>query len=227
MGRIFLPLAILLLGALAWACTSTHTASIEAGLLSQSEAALSAAGITLKAPASLNFGSPATLIARLRGYKGSPEISAAAVAAVRAVPGVVDVVVEEIPRPPAEQATTEITEVLKLENVEFVTAKADLTDKGKATLDKIAAILAKVDTTVGIGGHTDSRGREAANLKLSQQRADTTKAYLVGKGIAAARLTSVGYGASKPVADNATEEGRARNRRIEFDVKEIVVNQKN
>ena len=65
-------------------------------------------------------------------------------------------------------------------------------------------------------GHTDNTGKKAANQTLSQQRAESVKAYVVSKGIDAARLETKGYGDGNPVADNATAEGRTANRRVQF-----------
>jgi OOP family OmpA-OmpF porin len=73
-------------------------------------------------------------------------------------------------------------------------------------------------TTTTVEGHTDSVGPDAYNQKLSQRRADAVKQVLVKDGVAAGRITSVGYGESRPVADNATEAGRAVNRRVEASV---------
>ena len=72
------------------------------------------------------------------------------------------------------------------------------------------------DLKFEIGGHSDGDGDEAYNTKLSQQRADAVKTELVNKGIDASRLTTKGYGKSKPIADNNTPEGKANNRRVEF-----------
>ena len=69
---------------------------------------------------------------------------------------------------------------------------------------------------VNIDGHTDSQGNDAYNLTLSDNRAASVKAYLVSKGIAESRLTSTGYGESKPIADNTKVAGRAQNRRVEM-----------
>lgn len=71
---------------------------------------------------------------------------------------------------------------------------------------------------IRIIGHTDSSGDTNKNLILSQQRAESVKAYLIAKNIPAHLLSTKGSGSSKPVADNATAEGRKRNRRIEFEV---------
>jgi OOP family OmpA-OmpF porin len=67
-----------------------------------------------------------------------------------------------------------------------------------------------------ISGHTDSKGKAAYNLGLSQRRADAVKLYFVSRGIASSRLVSIGYGKDRPIADNSTSSGRATNRRTEF-----------
>lgn len=103
--------------------------------------------------------------------------------------------------------------------VEFDTAKADITPAGKAVLDALLPILkAAPGTNMEIGGHTDSQGNAAKNLDLSQRRAVAVRAYLAANGIAENTLTAKGYGAAQPVADNKTEAGRQRNRRIAFKV---------
>jgi outer membrane protein OmpA-like peptidoglycan-associated protein len=98
-------------------------------------------------------------------------------------------------------------------------------DTGKATIEpeseKILATVVEVleadpALKLEIQGHTDNVGTPAANLKLSNERAAAVRSWLVGRGIAAARLTSAGLGDTKPVADNKTEEGRAKNRRVEL-----------
>lgn len=67
-----------------------------------------------------------------------------------------------------------------------------------------------------VEGHTDNVGQPAANLTLSQQRADAVVAWLVGKGVAKDRLTGRGFGQTRPLDDNSLEEGRAKNRRVEL-----------
>ncbi|MCI0665890.1 MAG: OmpA family protein, partial [Acidobacteria bacterium] len=103
--------------------------------------------------------------------------------------------------------------------IEFGLNSDKITPIGAAILDQIASILiATPDANIEISGHTDNTGTEKLNQGLSQRRAASVTSYLIGKGIAAARLSSRGYGSSQPIADNGAEEGRARNRRIEFRV---------
>jgi len=86
-----------------------------------------------------------------------------------------------------------------------------------ALLDRLADALQREPATlVEIEGHTDSLGREIFNQSLSISRADQVAAYLASRGVAYARLTAVGRGESQPLADNATEAGRARNRRVDI-----------
>jgi len=104
-----------------------------------------------------------------------------------------------------------------IQGVTFEASAARLTPEGRQTLDGVAETLAgQAELKVEIAGHTDNVGSDAYNLLLSQQRADAVRDYLVEKGIAADRLTAVGYGELEPVATNETEEGRKSNRRVEF-----------
>jgi outer membrane protein OmpA-like peptidoglycan-associated protein len=106
---------------------------------------------------------------------------------------------------------------LVLEGVNFETNSADLTADSHAILDKVATSLVEwPDVRVEVGGHTDSSGSSAYNAKLSQSRAESVMNYLAGKGVAASRMTAKGYGEDSPIADNATREGRAKNRRVEL-----------
>lgn len=99
--------------------------------------------------------------------------------------------------------------------VQFALDSADLTAAGKATLDEMAGNLARLKFISGtVTGHTDSTGSDTYNQSLSERRAKTVARYLEGKGIAVGRLTTSGAGESKPIADNATKEGRAKNRRV-------------
>jgi len=101
--------------------------------------------------------------------------------------------------------------------ITFETAKATISPDSAKTLDAAAgALKAAGDLKAEVAGHTDNVGTPEANLKLSQERAQAVMAALVERGIAAGRLTAKGYGQASPVADNRTEEGRAKNRRVEL-----------
>lgn len=114
-----------------------------------------------------------------------------------------------------------IAQVLILKNVNFEFDSAKLTPESMAILDQAAAALNKTPgKKVQVAGHTDSVGSNAYNQKLSQARAKTVRDYLVAQGVEAARMSSAGFGEEKPVADNSTDEGRSKNRRVELDIKD-------
>lgn len=101
--------------------------------------------------------------------------------------------------------------------IEFEFASALLTDAGRKLLDELLPPLqAAAGRKVEIVGHTDDRGSRAGNLALSRFRAEAVRSYLVSKGLAPERLVATGMGPDQPVADNGSDEGRRRNRRIEF-----------
>ena len=109
------------------------------------------------------------------------------------------------------------TVVLRGVNFEF--DKSNLTVNAKALLDQVVdALNRRPDIKVEIDGHTDSKGSDDYNLKLSDRRAASVLAYLQGKGIAAERMTAKGFGETMPIADNQTDEGRELNRRVELKV---------
>jgi outer membrane protein OmpA-like peptidoglycan-associated protein len=106
---------------------------------------------------------------------------------------------------------------LVLEGVNFDFDKATLRQEDIGSLDDdVEALKAWGDVNIEVAGHTDSMGSDAYNMKLSQQRAEAVRNFLISRGVAADRLTAKGYGESQPVADNATEEGRFKNRRVEL-----------
>lgn len=106
---------------------------------------------------------------------------------------------------------------LVLTGVNFDFDKSTLRPEDIAIIDRDAASLDKWgDVNIEVAGHTDSRGSDEYNMKLSQRRAEAVRSYLVSKGIASDRLSAKGYGESQPVADNATDEGRFQNRRVEL-----------
>jgi outer membrane protein OmpA-like peptidoglycan-associated protein len=105
-----------------------------------------------------------------------------------------------------------------LHNIQFDTGQATITPASSSVLAPVGELL-KTDPALRleIQGHTDNVGGAAANLRLSQDRAAAVKTYLVQNvGIAADRLTTAGFGDTKPIADNASEAGRAQNRRVEL-----------
>ncbi len=109
--------------------------------------------------------------------------------------------------------------VIALRNIFFNTASYDLLPASNAELEKLVQLL-RTNTTLRIelGGHTDNVGADAANLTLSDQRAQAVRDFVIAQGIDASRITAKGYGETKPVATNDTEEGRAQNRRTEVTV---------
>jgi len=109
--------------------------------------------------------------------------------------------------------------VVRLNNIFFETAKWDLQPESFSELDRVVSLLTvNPRMQIEIAGHTDDIGSDASNKTLSENRARSVRTYLVEKGIAPSRLVSRGYGESKPVATNDTEEGRQENRRVEFKV---------
>ena len=114
----------------------------------------------------------------------------------------------------------DLVQALNLMNVYFDTNSNAITADSQEILARAAEAIksAPQDTRIEVGGHSDSVGTDQGNLDMSQKRADAVVAKLVELGVAPATLIAKGYGATKPIADNATEEGRAKNRRIEFTV---------
>jgi OOP family OmpA-OmpF porin len=103
--------------------------------------------------------------------------------------------------------------------IEFESGQATLADSGKAILDQMSAVLIKLkDKKVQVIGHTDNAGSRAGNLSLSQARAEAVKTYVAARGINPDMIAVAGEGPDRPVADNRSPEGRARNRRIEFKI---------
>jgi len=103
------------------------------------------------------------------------------------------------------------------DNLNFESGATTLTPESRPTVDSLTAILkAYPSVSVGLEGYTDSTGDAAANKKLSLDRADAVKNLLVGGGVAESRIGTTGYGPDKPVASNDTDEGRAKNRRLEL-----------
>jgi len=106
-----------------------------------------------------------------------------------------------------------------LDNCTFETGKAELKPESYTVLDELVEYLKrKDDEKIEVGGHTDNVGKADANMVLSQNRANTVRAYLLMKGVAPERVTAKGYGMSQPIAENDTAEGRSLNRRTEVKI---------
>ncbi len=102
----------------------------------------------------------------------------------------------------------------------FETGSSVIKKSSYKILDETVTVLKdNEELNISVDGHTDNVGKPASNMKLSQARANAVKAYLVKKGIKASRIEATGYGDTKPIADNATAEGRLQNRRVELNVK--------
>ena len=107
-----------------------------------------------------------------------------------------------------------------LDVVYFETNKATIKKRSHKLLDNVAAVMSKHPEIkrIRVEGHTDDKGDDAYNKELSQKRAESVRAYLVGKGIPEDRLEATGFGEEKPIAENTSSKGRAQNRRVEFNI---------
>jgi len=103
-----------------------------------------------------------------------------------------------------------------ISNLEFDLGKATIRDKSYPTLNRVAALLVEKNFSLKLAGHTDNTGSRELNMRLSKERAESVKAYLVSQGANASRIEATGYGPDQPIATNKTAEGRQQNRRVEF-----------
>lgn len=125
-----------------------------------------------------------------------------------------DIIVRNFTLAPIEVGTT-----VNLESVLFDRGTAEMLSGSTETLDEVVEFLNEnPNVEIEVAGHTDNRGRPDLNLILSQERAEAVKRYLVQQGIEAARIQEKGYGGAKPIASNAIEEERQKNRRVEFTI---------
>jgi OOP family OmpA-OmpF porin len=123
------------------------------------------------------------------------------------------------PKPAAPAAGAAATKVTYAADAFFASNNAVLKAAGKAKLDDLVGKVKAINLEVIVAvGHTDSKGNDASNQKLSVRRAEAVKAYLVSKGIEKNRVYTEGKGSKQPVADNKTAEGRAKNNRVEIEV---------
>jgi len=103
-----------------------------------------------------------------------------------------------------------------ISNLEFDLGKATIRSKSYATLNRVAALLVEKNFSLKLAGHTDNTGSRELNMRLSKERAESVKAYLVSQGANASRIEATGYGPDQPIATNKTAAGRQQNRRVEF-----------
>lgn len=129
---------------------------------------------------------------------------------------------EPEPEPEPERVVLRDDRIEIRQAVQFEFGKAVLLDESKDLLDEVAGIIKDNPgiKKVRVEGHTDNVGNRQTNLRLSRERAASVRQYLISQGVAANRLVAQGYGMSKPVDTNDTEEGRAKNRRVEFNIVE-------
>jgi len=103
-----------------------------------------------------------------------------------------------------------------MHNLEFDFGKSTIRPRSFPYLNRVADLLVKKGISLKLAGHTDAIGSDAANMKLSKDRAESVKNYLVSQGAGSGRIEAVGYGESQPIATNKTDAGRQKNRRVEF-----------
>jgi outer membrane protein OmpA-like peptidoglycan-associated protein len=117
----------------------------------------------------------------------------------------------------AESMEAEITKTgsCSIYGILFDTGKATIKPESQQCLNEVSKLLKKnASWTMQVEGHTDNIGAKDANMKLSQSRAEAVKSWLAGHGVETSRLSAKGLGDTKPIADNSSEEGRAKNRRV-------------
>jgi OmpA-OmpF porin, OOP family len=156
----------------------------------------------------------------------TPVVAPAPAAPVAApVPAVVVPVPVAAPAPkPVETfKTTIVDKAIRLEGANFATGSSKLLSSANSKLDEVVKSAADFpEIQLSVSGYTDNVGNATSNQRLSQDRADAVKAYLTSKGVAANRISTKGFGADSPIADNSTADGRSKNRRVEvrYTVKE-------
>lgn len=222
---------LIALGLLCFFCIRGHLPAIQTDLIARTGGALAAVGIPW---ASANADGRELVLAGVAPNEQAREQAgdiARQVWGVRTVDNQLTVAMAE-PTPEPEVTASEpnpvvvacqqqFDEFLGGKRISFETNSATLKWESSLMLDELASIAGRCpDTNIRVSGHTDARGLEELNMKLSQARAESVTSYLTGKGVEGSRLFAVGYGATQPIADNITAAGQASNRRIEFKVEE-------
>jgi OOP family OmpA-OmpF porin len=129
---------------------------------------------------------------------------------------------KEVVAPPPTQEMLDLSTLLKDVRIGFELNSTQLDREARITLDKAAEIMKKaLPIRITINGHTDNIGNANSNMILSQKRATAVLEYLVSKGVERNSLTAKGFGETQPITDNSTEDGRRKNRRIEFQIMEV------
>lgn len=129
-----------------------------------------------------------------------------------------------VPEPPKVIEKVTVTEednrIVReaVKNLEFATGKSDIKPHSYETLNRVADLLIKRGFSLKLAGHTDNVGSDDKNMILSKARAESVKAYLVGRGANPSRIEATGYGETQPIASNKTAQGRQTNRRVEFTI---------
>ncbi|RZK87111.1 MAG: OmpA family protein, partial [Pedobacter sp.] len=103
-----------------------------------------------------------------------------------------------------------------ISNLEFDLGKSTIRSKSYSTLNRVASLLIEKNFSLKLAGHTDNTGGRELNLRLSKERAESVKTYLVSQGVNASRVEATGYGPDQPISTNKTAAGRQENRRVEF-----------
>ena len=113
---------------------------------------------------------------------------------------------------------SEFDNYLSAERIEFEKAGAEISLKSLGLVDRLSDIARNCDARIRISGHTDSDGDGTSNLHVSTKRAHNLRKRMLARGVPESQVTAVGYGETRPIADNSTPEGREKNRRIEIRV---------
>jgi len=221
--NILLSVAVLAFGLLCFSCLQMNSGGIQQDISDRVVRALAANHISSQA---VSVDGRDVL---LTGPANSVQVSEATQRLVAAVEGVRVVNIhsttgESLPDASAISRTdpqAKLDTLLQQDVVEFDPASAVLTAHGRAVLDQVAQVMTTSPTSYWeIQGHTDSQGNAESNRDLSYRRAIATKNYLVNQGIPPERLTTEAFGGTKPIASNETPEGRRKNRRINFVLRE-------